>query len=45
MKESIEESLFSEIILLKNIDHNNIIKYYGYSVDNNNDFFIVIGNF
>jgi hypothetical protein len=30
-----KDNLITEIVLLKNIDHNNIIKYYGYSMDQN----------
>jgi WNK lysine deficient protein kinase len=33
--------LITEIVLLKNIDHSNIIKYYGYSEDNNGNFLII----
>jgi hypothetical protein len=40
-----EDSLITEIVLLKNLDHVNIIRSYGYSVDTNNNFFIVTGNF
>jgi tRNA A-37 threonylcarbamoyl transferase component Bud32 len=34
-------SLISEIMLLKNIEHNNIVRYYGYSIDPKKNFFIV----
>jgi hypothetical protein len=33
----------TEIILLKNIDNNNIIKYYGYTIDNDGNFYILTG--
>jgi len=35
--------LITEIVLLKNLDNSNVIKYYGYSIDtNNNDQFIIV---
>jgi hypothetical protein len=41
--EEFEENLITEIVLLKNIDHNNIIKYYGYSIDQLGNFYIITG--
>jgi tRNA A-37 threonylcarbamoyl transferase component Bud32 len=38
---NIEETLLSEILLLKNLDHINIVKYYGYSIDFIGNFYIV----
>jgi serine/threonine protein kinase len=37
----IEETLLSEILLLKNLNNNNIIKYYGYSIDYIGNFYII----
>jgi hypothetical protein len=39
-----EENLLTEIVLLKNMDHCNIIKSYGYSVDPNGNILILTGN-
>jgi cell division control protein CDC15 len=38
---NIEETLLSEILLLKNLDHVNIVKYYGYSIDYVGNFYII----
>jgi hypothetical protein len=35
--------MITEIVLLKNIEHHNIIKYYGYSMDKVGNFFILTG--
>jgi serine/threonine protein kinase len=37
-----EENLLTEILLLKNIEHKNIIKYFGYSIDYIGNFYIII---
>jgi hypothetical protein len=39
------DSLISEIIFLKNIDHQNIIKYFGYSINTNGNFLVLTGKF
>jgi serine/threonine protein kinase len=36
-----EDSLITEIVLLKNLEHKNIIKSFGYSIDHNGNFFIL----
>jgi eukaryotic-like serine/threonine-protein kinase len=36
-----EDSLLTEILLLKNLEHENIIKYYGYSIDFIGNFYII----
>jgi hypothetical protein len=38
------EMLITELVILKNIDHKNVIKYFGYSIDHNGKFFIITGN-
>jgi predicted Ser/Thr protein kinase len=37
------DDLITEIVLLKNLDHANIIKSYGYSIDEDGNFFILTG--
>jgi serine/threonine protein kinase len=36
-----EDSILTEILLLKNLQHENIIKYYGYSIDYIGNFYVI----